>query len=128
MAGMVLGANSDTEVQGFSALKNGDFLVSEIHRLLKGYEVSDRHWSIQTEFHMGGYARSTPALRSFCEHFQASQKLDLDLVYTGKMFFGILELVRRGFYKKGAKIAAWHTGNAHGEACARSGRYSLEKI
>ena len=44
------------------------------------------------------------------------------------MFFGILELVRRGFYKKGAKIAAWHTGNAHGEACARSGRYSLENI
>ena len=128
MAGMVLGATSNTEVQGFSALKNGDFLVSEIHRLLKGYEVSDRHWSIQTEFHMGGYARSNAALRSFCEHFQASQKLDLDLVYTGKMFFGILELVRRGFYKKGAKIAAWHTGNAHGEACARSGRYSLEKI
>jgi 1-aminocyclopropane-1-carboxylate deaminase len=62
---MVLGAQSNTDVQGFCALKNGGFLVSEIENLLQGFDVTDRRWSIQTEFHFGGYARSSPILRNF---------------------------------------------------------------
>ena len=127
LGGMILGASTTTEVQGFSVLKNGGFLVSEVQRLLQGFEVGDRHWSIQTEFHSGGYARSGEALRTFCEAFQSTQNVALDLVYTGKMVFGILELVRRGFYKKGTKIAAWHTGNAQAQESSLLGRYSLMK-
>jgi 1-aminocyclopropane-1-carboxylate deaminase len=124
MAGMVVRAKTNTEVIGFSALKNGSFLGVEVERLLQGYEVSNTRWSINTEFHFGGYARSDVALRSFCESFQSSQGVALDLVYTGKMLFGIIELVRRGFFDQGTRMVAWHTGNAQGIDCAKWGKYS----
>ncbi len=122
VAGMILGAPRGIEIVGFSALKGGEFLVPAVENLLKNFDYNGCDWSIQNEFHFGGYARSTPELRQFCHEIESIHHVSLDLVYTGKMIFGINELARRGFIKKGAKIAAWHTGNAFGLACAKQGK------
>jgi 1-aminocyclopropane-1-carboxylate deaminase/D-cysteine desulfhydrase-like pyridoxal-dependent ACC family enzyme len=35
-------------------------------------------------------------------------------VYTGKMMYGITDLIQKGFFKKGSKILAIHTGGLQG--------------
>ena len=38
----------------------------------------------------------------------------LDPIYTGKMLFGILDLIRKEHFSEGTKILAIHTGGIQG--------------
>jgi 1-aminocyclopropane-1-carboxylate deaminase/D-cysteine desulfhydrase-like pyridoxal-dependent ACC family enzyme len=40
----------------------------------------------------------------------------LDPVYTGKMMYGLFELIDKGHFPKGSKIIALHTGGLQGWA------------
>ena len=40
----------------------------------------------------------------------------MDPVYTGKMIFGIIDLIQKGYFPKGTKILAIHTGGLQGIA------------
>lgn len=122
LAGMVAGAKKGVKVLGFSALKGGDFLEKDVTRLLGDHAIEAEHWSIETNFHFGGYAKSTPALRAFCQSFEQSQNVELDFVYTGKMMFGLIDLVKQDVFPTGTRIAAWHTGNACGHPLAKKGK------
>jgi 1-aminocyclopropane-1-carboxylate deaminase len=41
----------------------------------------------------------------------------LDHVYTAKMMYGVLDLVRRGFIRGGTKVLTIHTGGLQGMPC-----------
>ena len=86
IAGIISAAAHTTHVLGFSALK-GDFLQNEVTSLLnmqkKGFYTergqifiptsekieNNQNWSINTDFHFGGYARWTPELINFINNF-----------------------------------------------------------
>ncbi len=117
MAGILTKINQeDGTVLGFSALK-GDFHQNDIQRLLEKNEwsISD-DWSIQTDYHFGGYARHQPALIDFINDFKRQHQIQLDPIYTGKLFYGIFDLVKKGYFKRGTKILAIHTGGLQGIA------------
>jgi 1-aminocyclopropane-1-carboxylate deaminase len=40
----------------------------------------------------------------------------LDPIYTGKLMYGIFDLVKEGFFKRGDRILAIHTGGLQGIA------------
>jgi 1-aminocyclopropane-1-carboxylate deaminase len=88
---------------GFSVLKGGDFLTGQVDALQRRTygEVRGR-WRIETGFHCGGYARTTPELLDFLADFEARRDIRLDPVYTGKMVYG---LHRMGF-PTGTKVCA----------------------
>ena len=46
--------------------------------------------------------------------FKQEFKLSLDPIYTGKMMYGIFDLIQNGFFSKSAKILAIHTGGLQG--------------
>ena len=46
----------------------------------------------------------------FINEFKRTHGIPLDPIYTGKMMFGIFDLIDKGFFKKGSKILAIHTG------------------
>ena len=94
---------------GFPALK-GDFLQQEI----KKYVIKNNNWSLNTNYHFGGYAKITEELITFINKFKRETSIPLDPVYTGKMLFGIVDLIKRDFFKKGTKILAIHTGGLQG--------------
>ncbi len=50
------------------------------------------NWRIETGFHFGGYARTTPELSAFIRDFETRHGLRLDPVYTAKMMYGIRSL------------------------------------
>ena len=46
--------------------------------------------------------------------FKKENNIQLDPVYTGKMMYGIFDLLKKGYFKKGSKILAIHTGGLQG--------------
>jgi 1-aminocyclopropane-1-carboxylate deaminase len=73
-----------------------------------------RPWHINDQYHMGGYARKNDALIAFIQNFQAKHEIPLDFVYTGKMMWGIFDLVQQGYFARGSRILAIHTGGLQG--------------
>ena len=50
----------------------------------------------------------------FINEFKKQQHIQLDPVYTGKMMYGIFDLIEKGYFPKGSKILAIHTGGLQG--------------
>ena len=103
--------NSSTEKQqliGFSSLK-GAFLSEVIRNF-----VSKTNWSINDNYHFGGYGKVTDELIQFLNSFYSQTAIPLDPVYTGKMVFGVLDLIEKGYFPPNAKILMIHTGGLQG--------------
>jgi 1-aminocyclopropane-1-carboxylate deaminase len=119
LAGLINGLKGQREILGFSVLKNGSFLSAEVDRLGAGYT----NWSIQTRYDFGGYAKSTPWLSSFIENFQRQYDIPIEHVYSAKMMAGVFDLIDRGFFKRGSKILALHTGGIRLGVEGKGGRH-----
>lgn len=99
---------------GFSSLKGG-FIHQEIGQLLLANNIhSDGQFEIFTEFHFGGYAKWKPELLEFLNWFFDQFGIVLDPVYTGKMAFGLWDLIEKGFFPKDSRILMIHTGGLQG--------------
>jgi 1-aminocyclopropane-1-carboxylate deaminase len=114
LAGIIAGANLSQHIIGFSALK-GDFLKDEVQKLLDlESNVCCKNWQINSDYCFGGYAKWQPALIEYINDFKRKHGIALDPIYTGKMFFGIFDLVKKGFFPKNSTIIAVHTGGLQG--------------
>jgi 1-aminocyclopropane-1-carboxylate deaminase len=111
MAGIVAGLDGKKTVIGFSVLKNGEFLNDDVRKLLVDYSGKEySNWSIQTDFHYGGYAKDTPQLKEFILQMGREHGLPLDPIYTGKMFAGVFDLMRKNYFPRGSTVLLLHTG------------------
>ena len=72
------------------------------------------NWELITDYHFGGYAKINKELISFINQFKNHYNMPLDPVYTGKMMFGIFDLIKKGYFQENAKILAIHTGGLQG--------------
>ncbi len=113
MAGILQGMAGQGQVLGFPALK-GDFMEREIKQLLASEGTSWDNWSIQTDYHFGGYAKHKPELVSFMADFTQHYGIKLDPIYTSKLFFGVLDLIEKGVFAAGDKVIVIHTGGLQG--------------
>ncbi|HEY9169709.1 MAG TPA: pyridoxal-phosphate dependent enzyme [Lutibacter sp.] len=109
ISGIINSLNNQQKAIGFPALK-GDFLQHEI----KKYILKSDNWSLNTNYHFGGYAKVSEELIIFINKFKSETKIPLDPVYTGKMMFGIVDLIKNDYFEKGTKILAIHTGGLQG--------------
>ncbi|MFK5957451.1 MAG: pyridoxal-phosphate dependent enzyme [Lutibacter sp.] len=109
ISGLINSAKKHQKVIGFPALK-GNFLQHEI----KKYVLRTNNWSLNTNYHFGGYAKISEELITFINKFKRETQIPLDPVYTGKMLFGIIDLIKNDYFKKGTKILAIHTGGLQG--------------
>ena len=113
-AGLLIGLNGTKKMLVFSALK-GDFLRAEINQLTTSYNGRIyTNWQLQTDYHFGGYAKTKPEIFSFMQDFEQQFGILLEPVYTGKMFFGLFDLIRKDHFKPGTTIMAIHTGGLQG--------------
>ena len=108
ISGLINSAKANQKIIGFPALK-GDFLSDDIRKF-----VTNSNWELQLDYHFGGYAKINAALIRFINDFYKQTNIPLDPIYTGKMMFGIVDLINKGYFPKGAKILAIHTGGLQG--------------
>lgn len=110
ISGLINCSKSGQQVLGFPALK-GDFLREDICRF-----VANANWELITDYHFGGYAKVSEQLIRFINEFYQNYKVPLDPIYTGKLMFGVMDLISVGYFPKNAKILVIHTGGLQGIA------------
>ena len=108
ISGLINASKKHQQIIGFPALK-GDFLKDEIKQFVK-----KENWILNTDYHFGGYAKYNDDLIRFINVFKKDTNILLDPIYTAKMIFGILDLIKKDYFTKGTKILAIHTGGIQG--------------
>ncbi len=110
ISGLVNCSKPSQKILGFTALK-GNFLKEDISKF-----ATKTNWDLIEAYSFGGYAKINEELITFINAFKIENNIPLDPIYTGKMVFGVLDLIKKGFFKKGTKILVIHTGGLQGIA------------
>lgn len=112
-AGLLRGINNhqlNTKLHVIPVLKGGEFIKNDI----VSYENDLSKLTLHTDYHFGGYAKTTPELINFIKDFTAQTGILIDPVYTAKMFYAINDLAQQQYFKPNEKILAVHTGGLFG--------------
>ena len=109
ISGIINAVKSHQKVLGFPALKE-DFLHHDIQK----YVRKSDNWQLIRDYNFGGFGKINKDLIRFINDFKKQTGLQLDPIYTGKMFYGIIDLFTKGFFDKNTKILAVHTGGLQG--------------
>ena len=110
ITGIINSSANNQNIIGFSSLK-GDFLQNDIAKF-----ANKQNWSVNCDFHFGGYGKVTGELIDFINNFYLEHHIHLDPIYTGKMMFGIINLIENNYFPPNSKILAIHTGGLQGIA------------
>lgn len=108
LAGLINSAHPKQEVLGFPVLRDEG---------LKEYIptfVNRNQWRLIWDYHFGGYAKVSVELITFINEFRRLTGVPLDPVYTGKLLYGLMDMIARGKFKPGSKLLAIHSGGLQG--------------
>lgn len=108
ISGVINCSKSGQQVLGFPALK-GDFLTEDICRF-----AAKSNWDLITNYHFDGYGKVSEDLIQFINGFYQKYKIPLDPIYTGKMVFGVMDLINKNYFPENSKILMIHTGGLQG--------------
>ncbi len=111
IAGLAEGLSESKKIIGFPALKGATFLEEEI----KKYTLK-KNWQLVYDYHFGGYAKVTKELTEFMDQFESEFNIPLDPIYTSKMMFGVMDLIKKKSFEPGSRILTIHTGGLQGKA------------
>ena len=104
MSGLIESSLPNQMVLGFAALHN-----HELDQQIKKFTVK-KNWDINYNYVFGGYAKVSLKLIEFINDFKKKFKTPLDPVYTGKLLFGIFDLIKKKQWNWGKRILIIHTG------------------
>lgn len=108
ISGIINCSKNSQQVLGFPALK-GDFLRGDICSF-----VTKSNWELITAYHFEGYGKVSEELIKFINEFYQKYTIPLDPIYTGKMVFGVFDLVNKNYFPDNSKILIIHTGGLQG--------------
>ena len=96
-------------VHGIPVLKGGQFIQSAANSL---YPTAQ--FTLHTDYHFGGYARSTPQLIDFIKQFVSNTGMLIEPVYTGKLFYAVNDLAGQKYFRRGEHVLIVHSGGLTG--------------
>ena len=108
ISGIINSTLPHQKVLGFPSLK-GDFLQKDIRKF-----VHKENWTLISDYHFGGYGKVSIELIEFINSFYQENDIPLDPIYTGKMVFGVIDLIHQGYFPENSKILMIHTGGLQG--------------
>jgi D-cysteine desulfhydrase family pyridoxal phosphate-dependent enzyme len=120
-AGLVLGQRVfgyKGKVIGISIDESEDWLKAHVsalasdasERLGKRINFTPEDVLATDQYCKAGYGVLTDAEREAVRLFASTEGLLLDPVYTGRAAAGLIDLIHKGFFKKGETVLFWHTG------------------
>lgn len=110
--GLITGSKGRSNISGFPALK-ADF-TSTIKKNLEALNYTHKNWQFNTNYHFGGFAKVDNDLINFIKQFKSLYNIQLEPLYTGKMMYGIFDMIKQNCFEDGNKIIAMHTGGLQG--------------
>jgi len=120
-AGLVLGQRLfgfTGKVLGISIDESEEWLKTHVSKLASDaseklgerIEFTPAEILANADYCTAGYGVLTDAEREAVKLFAKYEGLLLDPVYTGRAAAGMIDLIRKGFFKRGETILFWHTG------------------
>ncbi|MEW6084525.1 MAG: D-cysteine desulfhydrase family protein [Chloroflexota bacterium] len=120
-AGLVLGQRVfgfKGKVLGISIDESEEWLKSHVSKLASDaseklgerIEFTPADVSANADYCRAGYGVLTDAEREAVKLFAKYEGLLLDPVYTGRAAAGMIDLIRKGYFKKDETVLFWHTG------------------
>jgi D-cysteine desulfhydrase len=120
-AGLLLGQRLfeyEGKVLGISIDESEEWLKSHVSKLASDaseglgerIEFTQADVSANADYCGAGYGVLTEAEREAVNLFAKYEGLLLDPVYTGRAAAGMIDLIRKGFFKKDETVLFWHTG------------------
>jgi D-cysteine desulfhydrase family pyridoxal phosphate-dependent enzyme len=92
-------------------------------RLDRRIEFDPGNVLVNADYSTPGYGVLTPLESGAISLFAKKEGLLLDPVYTGRAAAGLIDLIRKGFFKKDETVLFWHTG---GQPALFAGKYQGE--
>lgn len=121
VAGILAASEGKFKTLCISPFKEGDFLQKDIAKLLNYSFFNEnfteecmQHLEINSDFNFGGFGKVKPHLVEFVQWLKQETNIQFDLVYNGKLMFGLHSLCKQGYFKPNAKIMIIHTGGVQG--------------
>jgi 1-aminocyclopropane-1-carboxylate deaminase len=112
LAGVVSSIKGAQQAIGFTVLKNKEEIIKNVNTFIG--DGKRPNFIVNDSFHFGGYSKYNKELLDFINGMKEHHQLSLDHVYTGKMFFGLMKMVKENFFSRGSRIIAIHTGGLQG--------------
>jgi 1-aminocyclopropane-1-carboxylate deaminase len=129
--GLMMGKQKHQTLIGINVLKGYNALAEELRTKIKTsnqmvYEeiagnealnsTSIKNSCVTDQFAFSGYAAYDQPLVEFKAKFEFTHQLPLDHVYTTKLFYACMELLKENKFRKGASILVIHSGGLQGNA------------
>ena len=113
LAGLLLAAQPGQTITAFPVLKNFTGINKRLQYLL-GDTIKLKQLQVHGNYHFNGYAKKNEPLIEFMNQCWQKFQLPLDFVYTAKMFYGVVDTIKKDHFPKGSKILCIHTGGLQG--------------
>ena len=78
------------------------------------YNSHQKQFTLIHDFHLGGYAKTTPAQIKFMNQFWEAEKIPTDIVYTGKVFMAVDQLIKNNYFPANSNLLIVHSGGLQG--------------
>jgi len=82
--------------------------MSEILSHEKEFMLKDNIWI--SDYIMGKYAKDSDMINQFCKTFKLEHQIEIEPIYTGRMFYGLFDMISKKQFPRGSKILALHSG------------------
>ncbi|HEY5982840.1 MAG TPA: D-cysteine desulfhydrase family protein [Anaerolineales bacterium] len=120
-AGLVLGQRAfgyEGKIIGISIDESIDWLQAHVSQLAADasamlgprMEIAPAQVLANADYCKSGYGVVTAAEQEAVRLFARTEGILLDPVYTGRAAAGMIDLVRRGYFKSSETVLFWHTG------------------
>jgi len=118
IAGIINAAATHQQILGIPVLKNEGSIKDEINILVNNKNAS---FELKYDFHQGGYAKTTTEQINFMNKLWEHAQLPTDIVYTGKLFYAMEQLLQQKYFKQGSKVVVVHSGGLQGNRSLEKG-------
>lgn len=112
VAGLLNASLPYQKVLGISSQKNNTSLEAEV-KMLVATENQDKFIYVP-DYHFGGFAKHPIELLDFMNQFWLKESVPSDIVYTGKVFFAVNDLLEKKYFKPHDRILVIHSGGLQG--------------
>ncbi|MFA5611353.1 MAG: D-cysteine desulfhydrase family protein [Anaerolineaceae bacterium] len=120
-AGLILGAHTvgfKGKILGISIDQTSAFFSAQIATLVNqtalylglGWSITSEEVLVNDDYCRAGYGVLTSAEVEAVNMFASQEGILLDPVYTGRAAAGMIDLLRKDFFKPEEKVLFWHTG------------------
>jgi 1-aminocyclopropane-1-carboxylate deaminase len=130
LSGITLACEPNQKIVGMCVLKTNN-MFGEITKILQTSVIPNieltkmpfyltkkneipTNWELKTEYNFEGYAKWSSNLITFINDFKIKYGISLDPIYNGKMFYGVFDLIKKGYFKENSTIILVHTGGIQG--------------